>query len=98
LKLYCENQQDAEILRDYVNPKNEIACPNVLEGWYGIFLHEGDFEHWQKYCYMENCKEKRVEKLRAMWILQRFNLFGSKDWTDMTTKINPLFQVVKGEV
>jgi len=101
LKPYCENQQDAEILRDYVTPRNKEALEkngtDELNGWYGIFLKEGDYETYQPFCYMKDCKLKRVEKLRAMWILQRFNLFGSQDWTDMTIKINPLWQVVKGE-
>jgi len=97
LKAYCDNQEDAEILRNYVTPQNNISCPDVLNGWYDIFLHEGDFEQWQKFCYMKDCKEKRREKLRALWILQRFNLFGSQEWSTMTTIINPLFQIVKAE-
>jgi len=97
LKPYCENQKDAEELRNYINPRNEISCPDILNGWYGIFLKEGDFEEWQKYCYMEDCKEKRREKLRALWILQRFNLFGSIEWTQMTLQIAPLFEKVKAE-
>jgi len=101
LKPYCENQKDAEELRDYINPRNleEFKKHNldILNDWYAIFLREGDFEFYQQFCYMEDCKFKRVEKLRAMWILQRFNLFGSEEWTDMTTKINPLFQIVKKE-
>jgi len=97
MKPYCENQTDAEILRKYVGPQNEKACPDVLNGWYGYFLQEGDFEHWQKFCYMEDCKEKRREHLRALWILQRFNLFGSEEWSRMTTIINPVFQKVKAD-
>jgi len=97
MKPYCEDQRDAEELRAYVNPKNLIACPDVLNGWYGYFLQEGDFEHWQKYCYMEDNKEKRREHLRAFWILQRFNLFGSEEWSRMTIPINALFQKVKAD-
>jgi len=97
LKPYSEDQQDAEILRNHVAPANELAMPDVLNGWYGYFLNEGDFEHYQKFCYMKDCPEKRREKLRALWILQRFNLFGSEEWSRMTTIINPLFQLVKNE-
>jgi len=97
LKPYCENQTDADILRDYATPLNLIACPDDLMLWYQYFLNEGDFEHWQKYCYMEECKEKRRERLRAMWIAQRFNLFGSYEWTEFTKNIHPLFETVRSE-
>jgi len=95
LILYNTNQKEAEITRKQV----EEGGPKIddLNGWYGYFLQEGDFEHWQKYCYMDDTKEKRREHLRALWILQRFNLFGSEEWTRMTTIINPLFQIVKAE-
>jgi len=95
LNLYNKTQEEAEITRKQVGK----GGPKIdeLNGWYAYFLEEGDFEHWQKYCYMENCKEKRREHLRALWILQRFNLFGSEEWTRMTGIINPLFQKVKAD-
>jgi len=95
LKPYCENQKDADILRDYITPRNEIMCPDNLIDNYGHFLQEGDFEHWQKYCYMEDCKEKRREHLRAMWILSRFYLFGSYEWSQETITRNALWEIVK---
>jgi len=101
LKPYCEDQTDAEILREYVDPRNkeklEKEGSDSLNGWYSYFLQEGDFEQWQKYCYMEDCKEKRREHLRALWILQRFTLYGSEEWSRMTTIIDPIFQKVKNE-
>jgi len=93
LKPYCENQTDAEVLRSYITPRNDLAFDSLE--CYGSFLQEGDFEHWQKYCYMEDCKEKRREHLRAMWILSRFNLYGSLEWSQETITRNALWEIVK---
>jgi len=91
MKAYCENQKDSEELRSYISPlQGDGLC-----GWYEYFLDEGDYEQWQKFCYMEDCPEKRRAHLKALWILQRFNLFGSMPWTQLGLQIHPLFQAVK---
>jgi len=97
LKPYCENQKDAEELRDYVTPRNFIDCPEPLHDYYELFLHAGDYEQLQQYCFMEDCKEKRREHLRALWILQRFNLFGGEEWSRLTPEFSTLLQIVRAE-
>lgn len=48
---------------------------------YSKILHTGDFERWQKFCYMDkNSQEFKMGKLNALWIIQRFTEFGSEEW------------------
>lgn len=64
--------------------------------WYGEILQEGDFEKYQKYCYMKRYdprfiitkfivfrwkKEKDlIKEERRLWIIHRFQKYQEKEW------------------
>lgn len=72
------------------------------EKTYSEFLHHDDFEKWQPFSYMNKEDEKfrigaiaaQREYLRALWILNRFNLFQSPDWYRLCNKIHENWKVL----
>ena len=79
---------------------------------YAYFLQEGDFERYQPACYLSrDSKEFQelkaeaeaipdskdpVEQLRKLWILERFTVYQSKEWTDYQEKIIELRKQIPG--
>lgn len=71
--------------------------------WYGTYLEDGDFEKWQKYCFMSHWNPlfwigkfqanripyttKPSSMVRRNWILQRFEKFQEEQWTEFRNKI-----------
>jgi hypothetical protein len=100
----CKHQVENNRLKAWVagfNPSGKYY--DQREEVYGEFLRSGDFETWQKFCYMDqNTEEYRLgaiaaqrEFMRALWILNRFNTFQSPAWYRMGDKVLNNFRVLK---
>jgi len=62
---------------------------------YSNMLADGDFERWQKFCYLDkNSKEYREGFLNMMWIFQRFTQFGSPEWVQANEFIQKNYEVL----
>lgn len=77
---------------------------------YGRFLDDGDFEKYQKYCYMSHwnpkfwlmkwwvnrMKESTLPSIerRRMWILMRFEDYQGKKWSEMEEKNKTLNELL----
>jgi len=61
---------------------------------YGLFLHDGDFEKFQPYCYIkkntieyyQGCLIAEMEMTRALWIRQRFTTYLDIDWQEINSR------------
>lgn len=71
--------------------------------YYGSFLHEGDFEKYQSYCYKSHLNPmfwitkwnaKRIKKtdnvrdeVRRLWILMRFEDYQEAGWSKLNDQL-----------
>jgi len=70
---------------------------------YALFLHEGDFEKFQPYCYMKKhtdeyykgCLIAEQELTRALWIRQRFTTYLDIDWQEINSRFLFHFDMIK---
>lgn len=60
---------------------------------YSKFLQEGDFEEWQQYCYIDkDSPEFKIAKVRALWIMSRFEVYCSIEWKKLLVEKNELIK------
>jgi len=61
---------------------------------YALFLHDGDFEKFQPYCYIEKntipyyegALIAEQEFTRALWIRQRFTTYLDIEWQEINSR------------
>ena len=79
---------------------------NIRMELYGTILHEGDFEKYQPYCYMNhwnpkfwitkwlskriNSSNNDAEEIRRVWILMRFVEYQEAEWSKLNDMLTSL--------
>jgi len=58
---------------------------------YSKVLQDGDFERWQKFCYIDkNSREFKQGYINALWIFNRFTRFNSPEWSILCQQMRKL--------
>ena len=72
----------------------EVGIDNRMEQ-YGAYLQEGDFEEWQPFCYIDkDSPEFKIAKVRALWIMSRFEVYCSIEWKKLLVEKNELLKSI----